>query len=274
VVASVPTITSGNNTSFTEASTAEFTVKTTGIPAPSLSESGALPSGVTFVGNGSGTAALGGTPAIGTAGTYPITITAANGAVGSATQSFTLTVLPAGAGFHVTTTSLPAGAALQTYAATLGATGGNPSYKWSLVSGSLPAGMKLHSSGSITGKPRLGGSATFTLQVMDHATKTRAPFVRTVTYVLVVTQPAPAITLVHPASGPAGGGNQVIITGSAFEGASSILFGVNRATVVSSSAIGTKITVTAPSGSPGTVAITIVTPGGSSAPATYTYLGP
>ena len=52
---------------------------TTGTPAPSLTETGALPSGVTFKDNGNGTATLGGTPASGTAGVYAITIRAHNG---------------------------------------------------------------------------------------------------------------------------------------------------------------------------------------------------
>ena len=65
---------------------------TTGTPTAALSESGALPSGVTFVDNGNGTATLAGTPAASTAGTYPLTITAANGVTPNATQSFTLTV--------------------------------------------------------------------------------------------------------------------------------------------------------------------------------------
>ena len=56
-----------------------FTVTTTGIPTPTLSETGALPTGVTFVDNRNGTATLAGTPAAGTGGTYPLTITAANG---------------------------------------------------------------------------------------------------------------------------------------------------------------------------------------------------
>ena len=45
-----------------------------------LTETGALPSGVTFIDNGNGTATLAGTPAAGTGGTYPLTITAGNGA--------------------------------------------------------------------------------------------------------------------------------------------------------------------------------------------------
>ena len=52
---------------------------TTGFPTATLSETGALPTGVTFVDNGNGTATLAGTPAAGTGGTYPLTITAANG---------------------------------------------------------------------------------------------------------------------------------------------------------------------------------------------------
>ena len=58
-----------------------FTVTTTGFPTAALSETGALPTGVTFVDNGDGTATLAGTPAAGTGGTYVLTITAANGVV-------------------------------------------------------------------------------------------------------------------------------------------------------------------------------------------------
>ena len=47
---------------------------------------------MTFVDNGDGTATLAGTPAAGTGGTYALTITAANGVLPDATQSFTLTV--------------------------------------------------------------------------------------------------------------------------------------------------------------------------------------
>jgi hypothetical protein len=69
-----------------------FTVTTSGVPTPSLSASGALPAGVTFVDNANGTGTLAGTPAAGTSGTYPITFTAANGNTPDAVQSFTLTI--------------------------------------------------------------------------------------------------------------------------------------------------------------------------------------
>ena len=59
---------------------------------PRSRRSGPLPSGVTFVDNGDGTATLAGTPATGTNGTYPITITATNGVSPDATQDFALVV--------------------------------------------------------------------------------------------------------------------------------------------------------------------------------------
>ncbi len=87
-----PAITSANNTTFTVGVAGTFTVTTTGTPTPSITESGTLPTGVTFLDNGNGTGTLSGTPAPGTGGVYPITFTASNGVGSPATQSFTLTV--------------------------------------------------------------------------------------------------------------------------------------------------------------------------------------
>ena len=89
--APAPAITSADSTTFTTGTAGTFTVTTTGFPTSALSETGAL-LGVTFVDNSNGTATLAGTPASGTDGTYPLTITADNGVVPDATQSFTLTV--------------------------------------------------------------------------------------------------------------------------------------------------------------------------------------
>ena len=47
---------------------------------------------MSFTDNGDGTATLAGTPASGTWGSYPLTITASNGVSPDATQTFTLTV--------------------------------------------------------------------------------------------------------------------------------------------------------------------------------------
>jgi GH25 family lysozyme M1 (1,4-beta-N-acetylmuramidase) len=87
--ATVPAITSANQVTFGTGVASSFTVRATGFPAPAFSESGALPTGVTF-----NDGVLSGTPPSGTEGSYPFQITATNGA-GSVTQSFTLTVLSA-----------------------------------------------------------------------------------------------------------------------------------------------------------------------------------
>ncbi|MGB6726252.1 MAG: choice-of-anchor Q domain-containing protein, partial [Terracidiphilus sp.] len=105
VASGAPTITSANAASFTSGTVGAFTVTTTGTPTPALSETGALPSGVTFVDNGNGTATISGTAGLAT--TYTITITAANGVSPNATQSFTLTVNP-GAATHLVIPGGPA----------------------------------------------------------------------------------------------------------------------------------------------------------------------
>jgi hypothetical protein len=100
-----PKITSADNTTFTVGTPGSFTVTATGAPTAGLSESGALPTGVAFTDNGDGTATLGGTPAAGSAPTYSLTITAANGVGSPDVQSFTLTVAPAPGGTLIFTTA-------------------------------------------------------------------------------------------------------------------------------------------------------------------------
>src|SRR5262249_1112161 len=66
-----------------------FKITTTGTPTAAIVETGALPSGVSFTDNGDGTATIAGTAAAGSAGRYPLTITASNTAA-SAIQNVTL----------------------------------------------------------------------------------------------------------------------------------------------------------------------------------------
>ncbi|MCL4559166.1 MAG: sortase [Chloroflexi bacterium] len=87
-----PLFTSAGATTFTAEISGAFTVTTMGDPAAQISiTGGTLPSGLTFVDNGDGTATLSGTPTIGTGGMHTFTITAAN-AAGSAEQVFTLEI--------------------------------------------------------------------------------------------------------------------------------------------------------------------------------------
>jgi hypothetical protein len=86
-----PTITSAAETYFHTGVLTTFTVTTTGSPGIALTESGALPAGLTFTDNGDGTATLSGTALPGQEGDHDITITATN-AVGHVDQPFTIEV--------------------------------------------------------------------------------------------------------------------------------------------------------------------------------------
>ena len=105
----VPQIISANTTTFTQNSPGSFQVVATNDPT-SFALAGTLPAGVTF---DTATGLLSGMPAAGTAGVYPLIITASNDAGTSEPQEFTLVVLAtytitAAAGSHGTIT--PTGA--------------------------------------------------------------------------------------------------------------------------------------------------------------------
>lgn len=65
------------------------------------------------------------------------------------------------------TTSLPDATEDISYAENIQATGGNGTLVWSVISGSLPSGMSLSSSGLLSGIPTSTGTASFTVQVVD-----------------------------------------------------------------------------------------------------------
>lgn len=152
-VRQAPAITSANSTIFTAGTAGTFTITTAGFPVPSISRGGvALPTGMSFVDNGNGTATLSGTPALGTGGTYALTFTATNVAGSSPVQSFTMTVRQVPAitsvgsavfeigvfeSFTVTTTGFPTAAIART--------------------GSLPTGITFVDNGNGTGT--LSGTA-------------------------------------------------------------------------------------------------------------------
>ena len=83
----------------------------------------------------------------------------------------------AGVALTVTPPTLAAGKVGQKYTQTLAASGGTPPYKWANISGQLPTGLNLDSTGIISGTPRTAGVATFTVQVTDAASNTKSqPF--------------------------------------------------------------------------------------------------
>jgi hypothetical protein len=193
IVNQVAAITSANNAAFAETTPGTLTVTVTGFPLPTLSETGALPTGVTF---NAGTGVLSGTPAAGTSGSYPITFTAHNGVGSDAVQSFTLTVDQSAAitstgsasftfglagSFTVTTTGRPAPALSET--------------------GTLPPGVTFTDNGNgtatLSGTPAPGSGGVYTFTITAHnGVGTDA----TQTFTFTIAKAAPLITWPAPAA--------------------------------------------------------------------------
>jgi hypothetical protein len=85
----------------------------------------------------------------------------------------------------ITTATLPAASVNAPYSQTLSAAGGAGSLTWLVIGGSLPPGLVLSTSGTISGTPTAVGTGRFTVQVTDAAMS-----VATMTYSIMVTQPA------------------------------------------------------------------------------------
>ena len=75
--------------------------------------------------------------------------------------------------------------------------------------------------------------------------------------------PIPMVASVNPWAGPLAGGTTVTITGTGLANATAVKFGTALATIVSASP--TQLVVTSPAGLAGTVDVTVVTAGGTSA---------
>jgi hypothetical protein len=69
----------------------------------------------------------------------------------------------------IATTTLSAATAGTPYLNALNATGGKPPYSWSVSSGTLPSGMAVQSTGSLSGTTSQSGTFNFTTQVADSA---------------------------------------------------------------------------------------------------------
>ena len=83
---------------------------------------------------------------------------------------------------------------------------------------------------------------------------------------------APTVSDISPASGPAGGGTVVTLTGTGFTDATAVKFGNTAGTILT--VADANIIVTSPLHSAGTVHVTVTTPGGTSTPSNadnFTY---
>lgn len=165
---------------------------------------GALPAGLNLTSAG----VLSGTPT--QAGTFGITITATDSATGTGAPfmgslGYTFTI--ASPTFTLSPSSLSGMMIGAPFSASFTATGGAGPISYRVLSGALPAGLNLSSSGTLSGTPTAAGSFNFTIEATDSSTGTGAPF--TVSHAYSVTLAAPTLTLT-PSSLPAG------VAGSAY----------------------------------------------------------
>ncbi|MHC4714983.1 MAG: putative Ig domain-containing protein, partial [Planctomycetota bacterium] len=127
--------------------------------------SGSLPAGLSL---NSGTGEISGTPT--TSGTSNFTVRATDSNTPADTDDQALSIYVPD-DLVVTTASLADGQIGIAYSETLAATGGVTPYSWSIVSGSLPAGLSLNSgTGEISGTPTTGGTSNFTVRATDSNT--------------------------------------------------------------------------------------------------------
>jgi len=120
---------------------------------------GAMPAGLTL---NASTGAISGIPL--SAGIFPVTISASSADGQSVSAAMTFRVA---ARLTVTTRSLPAAHTGEIYSTRLSARGGVPPVSWALARGTLPAGIRLSSTGKLGGKPKTARTATIVVKVTD-----------------------------------------------------------------------------------------------------------
>ena len=141
---------------------------TGGVPAYKWSvTSGSLPAGLALATNGaiSGTATASGTSS------FTATVQDSESPAQSASLGMTIVVAPAQ--LQINAVTLPAAVAGTAYSQTLQASGGTPGYTWTVTSGSLPSGLTLSSTGTISGVPSTIGTSSFTVSAHDSSSPTQ-----------------------------------------------------------------------------------------------------
>ena len=109
------------------------------------------------------TGTISGTPVI--SGLSTFSVQAADSTGIKNTKTLAIQILPPA--IQITTLSLPVSTVGARYAQTLTATGGSPPYLWSVISGLLPPGLVLDSTGAVHGTPAAAGTYALTLQATD-----------------------------------------------------------------------------------------------------------
>ncbi len=125
---------------------------------------GTLPPGLSLTSSGT----ISGTPT--STGDYDFTIRVTDNDGRSTNKYFYLTVYESGSTpLSITSNAtLPRARKDYSYSTSLSAKGGRTPYRWSRTRGSLPPGLSLNSSGTISGTPTSTGTYTFTARVRDN----------------------------------------------------------------------------------------------------------
>jgi hypothetical protein len=125
--------------------------------------------------------------------TFKVVVSNAAGSVTSVAA--TLNVNAATSPLRVTTLQLPDGIIAGAYSFTLSASGGSPPYSWTLLSGTLPTGLTMNASGTISGTPSAAGLFRFAVQVRDAVSSSSANLG------INVVLPTPNVAITSPANG-------------------------------------------------------------------------
>jgi hypothetical protein len=140
------------------------TLTASGGTAPYTWSSGPLPAGLSLnASNG----ALAGFPTVAVVGaSIKFTVTDSGKPAQTASAQLTVTIIDP---LMITSSTLPNGQVGNAYSVPLAATGGISPYQWSLISGTLPAGLSLDAAtGAISGTPTAAANASpLTFQVTD-----------------------------------------------------------------------------------------------------------
>jgi hypothetical protein len=262
IAAVVPALTSINPTSASSGGPAfTLTVNGSNFVNDSTVRWNASGRPTTFV---SGTQLTASIPAsdIATAGTANVTVANPGN---SLSNSLPFTVSPPPTLTITTSSPLPGGTVGSDYSQTFAVSGGTPSYSWSVISGSVPAGLTLNpSTGVLSGTPSAPGSSNFTIRVSDSSQPT--PGTTTKPFSLTIATLVPVLTSINPSSAGVGGsGFTLTVNGSSFVDSSTVRWnGSNRTTSFVS---GTQLTASIPASdiaTAGTANVTVVNFGSSS----------